>query len=115
MDSRAERMVTCLDGEKETRIGLDQLFGVIVREGTVFVDSVHHGPRQREQKESRIRQGKVVHIAEGMAFRADLRQQHAEPHRGVVQQSQAPIGNAHHQGRRAIMAGDDSLIGEKYF
>ena len=31
MDSRAERMVTCLDGQKETRIGLDELFGIVVR------------------------------------------------------------------------------------
>lgn len=31
MDSRAERMVTCFDGQKETRIGLDELFGIVVR------------------------------------------------------------------------------------
>src|ERR1700731_3486014 len=49
-----------------------------------------------------------------MAFRAFFEQEHSHPHRGIGQQGHAPIGDAHHQGRRAIVARDDGLIGIEY-
>lgn len=108
-------MVACLEGQKKARVALRESLGIVAGERAFFVDDVHHGPGQREQRKTRVRQSEIVQAAQRMAFRAFLVQQHAKPHPGIGQQGQASIGNAHHQGWRAIMARDDSLIGEQDF
>lgn len=115
MDKGAERMVASLDGQEQLGVTSLQPFGVISGERAVGVDFMHHGPSQWKQGNARVRQGEIVHAAERMTFRVVLVQEQAELSRGMGEQRQPPIGDPHHQGRRAVMRGDDNLIGEQDF
>ena len=77
MDKGADGVIACLDAQKQARVALREPLGIVAGKRTFVVDCVHHGPSQREQRETRVRQGKIVQPAEGMAFRAFLEQQHS--------------------------------------
>ena len=48
--------------QKQARVALLQPLGVVASKRTFFVDCVHHGPSQREQRETRVRRRKVGQI-----------------------------------------------------
>jgi hypothetical protein len=62
MDKGADCMIACLDAQKQARVALLQPVGVVAGKRTFFVDCVDHGPSQREQRETRVRQHKVGQI-----------------------------------------------------
>jgi hypothetical protein len=49
-DKGADCMIACHDAQKQARVPLLQPLGVVADKRTFFVDCVHHGPSQREQR-----------------------------------------------------------------
>jgi hypothetical protein len=63
--ARNELAVRVLCDLYHVSLSVLSVLAVVAGKRTFFVDFVHHGPSQREQRETRVRQSEVVQAAEG--------------------------------------------------